>query len=399
MVTAEARYSCDTRSVGLFHYLLSGDDRLIRQTITSFAGSITPEGLTQSRYPCQAPQIIPAFSLYWIMTICDHMLYFGDAKFVKPLLPLVDGVFEYFDRHIDDLGLVSGISTDMWQYVDWVNGWHESDEHPDKGVPTAGRKTNRHTYVSMVYAWVLREAAGLVKGFRPFLAKEYEARSDKLVAAIRKHCYDDKLRIFTDSTSDVPPDTPTPHSQHCQVFAVLCGAVQEDDSARLLQAAFAPDSKLGKCSYVMMFYAFRAFAKAGIYDQMYPNAWTPWRKMITEKHLTTWEEDDVRQRSDCHAWGSVPIYEYLTEVAGIKPTSSGCRSIEFSPRVGLSDAIETTVALGADNKAKVSWNKAAKGEAYKVYLKLDKPVQVVSKLGGVLKEHGEVDHLELDCQL
>jgi hypothetical protein len=40
------RYSGDSRSVGLFHYLLSGDDLLMRQAITNFASSVTPGGLT-----------------------------------------------------------------------------------------------------------------------------------------------------------------------------------------------------------------------------------------------------------------------------------------------------------------------------------------------------------------
>src|SRR4051794_9693883 len=58
------RYSCDSRSVGLFHYLLSGDDRLMRQAIDNFAASATPEGLTQSRFPSHVRQIIASFSLY-----------------------------------------------------------------------------------------------------------------------------------------------------------------------------------------------------------------------------------------------------------------------------------------------------------------------------------------------
>lgn len=389
------RYSGDSRSVGLFHYLLSGDDRLARQTIISFAGSITPEGLTQSRYPSQVPQIIAGFPLYWTLSICDHMLYFGDAKFVRPLLPLIDGVLDFFDRHIDELGLVSGLPMDVWQYVDWVTGWHETEEHPDKGVPTAGRASNRHTYFSMLYAWTLQHAAKLVEQLgRPHLGVEYIQRSDAVVRAIKKHCYDETLSLFTDSTSDVPPDTLAPRSQHVQVFAVLCGAADVIDAPRLLRTSFAPDTTLGKCSYVMMFYASRAFTKAGIYNEMFEPSFEPWRRMVRQ-NMSTWEEDDVRQRSDCHAWGSVPIYEYLYEVAGVQPSSPGCAKIVFAPRVGLSKELKATVALGSDNTARVKWETDESGECH-VGLELDKAADVVSRSpNGEETEHGFVRSLEL----
>jgi hypothetical protein len=215
------RYSGDSRSVGLFHYLLSGDDLLMRQAITNFASSVTPEGLTQSRFPSHVPQLIAGFPLYWILQVCDHHLFFGDTPYARSFLPRIDGVLDFFDSHVDDLGLVSGMPADVWQYVDWVTTWGATDEHPDKGVPTSGRKPNRHTYFSMLYAFVLKQAAKLVRDVgRPGHADEYESRADSIVQAVRTHCFDG--RFFTDSTADIadcPGLLPTLSS-----LCVLCGA-------------------------------------------------------------------------------------------------------------------------------------------------------------------------------
>jgi hypothetical protein len=376
----------------LFHYLLSGDDLLMRQTITSFASSVTVEGLTQSRFPSHVTQIIAGFPLYWILQVCDHHLFFGDTPYARSFLPRIDGVFNFFDSHINDLGLISNLPEDVWQYVDWVTTWGATDEHPDKGVPTSGRKSNLHTYFSMLYAYVLKQAAGLLRDVgRPGHADEYDLRAGCLLEAIRKHCYDGSF--FTDSTADIADDLA--YSQHCQVFAVISGAAQPEDCARILTASFS-ETRFSKCSYMMMFYALRAFAIAGdeLYESFWSHVWDPWRQMI-EKNLSTWEEDDVRQRSDCHAWGSVPIYEYCTELAGVRPIAAGSSKVLFKPRLRLSEKVEAKVALGKDNLATVSWSIGADGKKY-VNLWLVKAVAVISQLpGGKEEEHGLVNNVML----
>ncbi|KAL2855385.1 hypothetical protein BJY01DRAFT_257082 [Aspergillus pseudoustus] len=378
----QLQYSGDSRQVGLFHYLLSGDDRLMRQAVTNYAASIVAEGLTQSRFPSHVPQVIAGFSLYWILQLADHHLFFGDTAFTRSFLPRIDGVLEFFAAHVDDLGLVSGLPKDAWQYVDWVTTWGATDTHPDKGVPTSGRESNRHTYFSLLYAYVLQQAARLVRDVgRPGHAEEYEARAASLRSAVRTHCYDGQF--FTDSTADVAGEDA--YSQHCQIFAVLSGTAAPEDNERLLTTCL-DESRFSKCSYMMRFYLLRAAAIAGdsVYENFWADAWTPWRKMLAQ-NLTTWEEDDVRQRSDCHAWGSVPIYEYWST------------KVLFKPRLALSEQLTARVALGKDNVATVEWRTLENGRK-QVGLRLEKPAEVVSRLpAGEEVDHGVVTCLSLQC--
>lgn len=248
----------------------------------------------------------------------------------------------------------------------------------------------------MLYAYVLKQAAQLVRQVcRPGYAEEYESRAEALVTAIQKHCYNGQF--FTDSTVNVADELS--YSQHCQVFAVLCGAGAPEDRARLLSRSFSYP-RFSKCSYMMRFYALRAFALAGdeTYEAFWPQAWDPWRKMLTN-NLSTWEEDDVRHRSDCHAWGSVPIYEFCTELAGIKPLAPGCSRVLFKPRVGLSEAISAKVALGRDNVASVSWTTGENGEKH-IKLQLETPAALTCQLPGQLEvDHGVIDCLTLEYKL
>ncbi|KAI0483398.1 Six-hairpin glycosidase-like protein [Xylariaceae sp. FL0804] len=392
----QLQYSMDSRAVGLFHYLLSGDDRLIRQTLVNFAASTTAEGLTQSRFPSHVNQLIAGFPLYFILQVCDHHLYFGDTAFARAFVPRIDGILDFFDRHIDHRGLVSNLPADVWQFVDWVTTWHATDDHPDKGVPTSGRSTNLHTYFSMILAYVLQHAATLLRQVgRPGNAEEYISRASALNEAIRTHCFDGSF--FTDSTAEIATDE-SAYSQHCQVFAVLCGAAKPEERTRLLTSAFASDSKLSKCSYMMQFYTMRAFALAGDqdYESFYSRVWEPWRRMLAN-NLTTWEEDDVRQRSDCHAWGSVPLYEYCTEVAGVQVLEPGASKILFKPRLSLSREIEAQIAVGRANIARVSWSEKGPDHVTCVKLDLTYPVWLLSQLPGQdVIEHGMAKQISLE---
>ncbi|KAL1891068.1 hypothetical protein Sste5346_007893 [Sporothrix stenoceras] len=388
------------RSVGFFHYLLSGDDRLMRQTLVSFAASTTAEGLTQSRVPSHAPQLIAGFPLYWALQVYDHHLYFGDDAFTRSLLPRIDGVLEYFHSHVDSkLGLVSGLPSCLWQYVDWVDTWGATGTHPDKGMPTAGRATNCHTFFSLLYCYVLQKAAQLVRQVgQPAHAEEYEQRAAALVVAVREHCYDG--RFFTDSTADAVDShiqDRSDYSQHCQVFAVMCGAAWPDTSERLLTEAFSSTSNFSRYSYVMMFYAFCAFVIAGdhLYNNFWPKAWDPWRKMLAN-NLSTWAEDDVRNRSECHAWGSVPIYELCTELAGIQPLAPSCSKVLFRPRIGLSSTLSAKVALGSSNVASVSWGPGQGAGETHIKLHIVLPASLVYKLPGEAEnDYGVVDKVEM----
>lgn len=335
-IHADDRYAGDTRFVALFHYLLTGDDRLARQAITLFAASVTPIGLLQSRVPSHVQQLIAGFSLYWTLMVSDHHLFFGDTGFTRSFIPIVDGILDYFDRHIDGYGLVSGIEDDVWQYVDWTTSWSPAPGQWDKGVPNSGRKSNRHTFFSLLYAYVLVEASDLLMVVgRIGQVEEYRTRAANINQAVREHCFDGSL--FTDSTEDIAD--PNAYSWHCQVFAVLSGAAT-DPKMLLLNAQ--KKQGIAVCSYAMKFYEFRALSVAGLYDDRFPAMFDPWRKMLAN-NLSTWAEDDVRQRSDCHAWSAAPIYENFVELAGVYPSKPGSEAITFRPRVNLSGSVKRRV--------------------------------------------------------
>ena len=55
--------------------------------------------------------------------------------------------------------------------------------------------------------------------------------------------------------------------------------------------------------------------------------------MVTN-HMTTCVENDTDERSDCHAWASVILYELPAVVLGVRPVEPGFNRVSISPVPG-----------------------------------------------------------------
>ncbi|KAH7166576.1 Six-hairpin glycosidase-like protein [Dactylonectria macrodidyma] len=339
----QLQYAMDTRSSTLFTYCISGDDRLARQAIMQLHHSFQPAiGLTASRAPAHHLQIIPHFSLFWACMLVDHYDYFGDVSFVSKFLSISHAVLETFNSRIDaDFGLVRTVeASDQWDFVDWVDAWKPF------GVPPAAQRTGFQTFTNCLYAYTLKRLAAMLSDInRENMSGAYKARADAIVRAIRDHCFDG--HYFTDGLARQAE--PMDYSQHNQVWAVLCGAVSDETGASLLsQTKLSSQNRtFTPTSTAMSFYTFRALSKVGrgVYEAHFIRLWDPWRAQLAQ-NVTTWVEDNVSQRSDCHAWGSLPLYEFIAEVAGVKPAAPGWAAISFKPRLNLFRTLDVRVPIG-----------------------------------------------------
>ncbi|WP_068609837.1 alpha-L-rhamnosidase-related protein [Paenibacillus swuensis] len=334
----QLQYTFDTRLQILFTYQLSADDRLARRAIYDYHSSLLPSGILQSRYPSVEPQVIPGFALDWTSIVWDHYQYFGDLELVRRYRPTMEAVLGWFERRLDDAGLVGPNDPAYWNWVDWVEAW------PD-GIPPATH-AGANTAYSMKYAVALDYVAELCEATgRGDAAAEYRQRSRDVRAALLSRAWSPEKRMFRDS-----PDVEA-YSQHMQVYGVLAGLVSGEDARELLRRALS-DKELPQMSYSNGFYVFRALALAGIYEEAYA-AWEPWHRMVG-LNMTSWAEDPFMQRSDCHAWGAVPLYDFTAEVLGVKPGLPGYAEILVSPKPGPLTWAKGTVAT-PHGEVYVSW--------------------------------------------
>lgn len=102
----QLQYAMDTRTQILYTFAVSADDRLARKCYDDFKRSQRYDGMINCSYPNYGPNVIPGFSIYYILMLYDHMMYFGDEKLIKFHMPTVDGILNYFDRTLTQEGLV-----------------------------------------------------------------------------------------------------------------------------------------------------------------------------------------------------------------------------------------------------------------------------------------------------
>ena len=59
---------------------------------------------------------------------------------------------------------------------------------------------------------------------------------------------------------------------------------------------------------------------------------------------TTWLEDPVTRRSECHAWGAVPLYDFAACHLGVRPMLSGYEKVLIEPKALWLESCAGTVA-------------------------------------------------------
>jgi alpha-L-rhamnosidase len=321
----QLQYAGDTRIQALITLYMSGDDRLVRQAIEHFHLSRIPEGITASRYPSDLGQYIPPFSLVWVAMVHDYWMHRDDPDYVRSFLPAVRGVLDWFERRIDETGLLGPIP--WWPYVDWAAEW-------PRGVPPGGTE-GHSTVIALQFAYALDRAAELEAALG---VAENAVNNQRLARSLREAVH---ARAW-DATRGLLRDTPegNTYSQQANVLAILTNAVPEAEKAGLMQRLLS-DTGLTQSTYYFSFYQLEALRESGL-GERYIEQLGPWQGML-DLGLTTVPETPEPTRSDSHAWSAHPNYGLLATVLGVRPAAPGFQSVRIVPHLGTLQQAEGRV--------------------------------------------------------
>ena len=339
----QLQYIMDTRVQALYTYSVSADDRLARKALEEFRRAQRPDGLLNCSYPNVNVNVIPTFSIFYILMLHDHMMYFGDRALIARHLDTVSRALAFFHAHrtpeglVDKIGGVNGLAP-FWSFIDWAEDWMPTEGMPDSGLQ------GPVTMESLLYLYGLQSAAALEDYAGGTHASEYRARADALRSALLMHCTDGEGFLLDG------PGYPQ-RSQHAQVFGVLTGTLDPETGRRAMLATLH-DRKITQCSVAMCFYLFRALEQTGLYRYT-DRYWEIWRRMV-RSGCTTCVESEGYSRSECHAWGALALYELPGTVLGVRPAAPGYAKIAVQPIPGYMTSASGTVHTPRGDVS-VSW--------------------------------------------
>ncbi len=354
----QLQYPMDSRLQMLFNYTVSNDTRLARKCIDDLHNSKSKEGLIQGRFPSCYGQIISTFSLYYIFMLQEYYQQTGDKEVLREYSPDVDGIINYYDRHLNQKGLVQDIG--FWQFVDWRDQWNETAGAPDATLQGPS------TIINLMYAYALKRGADIYKALgREGIAAEYDIRREKLLSRLWRQCWSEKRHMFREG-----PQVEV-YSRHAQAWAILNDMVEPEGARIMISHALEPD--VITCSFSTSYEWFRACEKAGVY-QWTKTQMQDWIGLIARGN-TTCPEVPNEGRSECHAWSALPMYEMVRTMAGIQSATPGWKEIIVRPNPAYLDDLHGEVVTPQGNIL-FEYVKTDNGWSYK----LDLPEGMLAEL-------------------
>jgi hypothetical protein len=311
-------YTADARVEALVHRCLETDDRLARRAVQLFNDSRhNGSGWTWSRYPAQVGQIMPVFSMIWVMMADDFLYWREGFDFVKAQLSGVRGILDVAESHLGDDNWLRGLPG--WLFVDWCPRWKN-------GVPPSDA-FGRNAAINLFYALALRAGARIEDAAgSPLRARYCRELAGRTCAAVRADCLgaDGLVR-------DAPGvETLSEHAQALAILALFDGAGEKNAAMDAMRRA-TENGALAPASYYFMHYLFEACRETQsdwIHERL-----GAWRELL-DKGLRTPIESSEPCRSDCHGWGAHPLFHAYATIAGIRPAAPGFARVHIAPLPG-----------------------------------------------------------------
>lgn len=304
--------------------LLSGDSALTAHTIREFFWSRHPDGLTMSRYPCRMPQIIPAWSQLWLLTVRLYYQFTGDVELVREVQDGIDSVLGWFEGKREDAGhgLVGALN--YWCVLDWSPDWGEGTS--ESGVPP-GTYVGASAANNFLHIWCLRAASQFcaAQGL-PEKAELYRHKAGHLAELAHKSFWDEGRQAYRDRV------TGDDYSQLTNALAILSHTLPRELWPHL--ASRLKDPAMNRAGYFGDQFIYDAMAQAGVFAQCWPT-YDVYRDLIEKGGNTTLPEAPSEpRRSECHAWSVGCVSSLFTHGLGLQPLEPGWGAVLIEPQPG-----------------------------------------------------------------
>jgi len=344
----------------LVNFAAFGDIHLAAKLLRQVAQSQRADGMTHMATPGDVPgawtEFIPDYCLYWVMTIAEYARYTGDTALARELFPSVARAMAWFERHLDEHGLLANVPG--WVFIDWaeVDRWGEC------------------AALNAIYCHALGHAARIARwsGARGEAAR-YKAQAARVRRALNRRLWDDKRGVYVDARAEGRRGRRVSQQTNALFIAYdiaprerwprILAAITDEERLRVTSTGpgdpavrdFDEEQQVVLAQPFFMHHLHRALARAGEHRLLIENIRRRWGAMLEAGATTFWEHWHGRD-SQCHAWSATPTYDLSTEVLGVAPLEAGFRQFVVAPKpAGLNWARGAFPSVRGD--IAVSWER------------------------------------------
>ncbi len=321
----------------------------VRNAIALYDADRRENGMMPMNCPTRGTQESFPFTCCQAMMLGDFAWNHNDRKYVRARLPGLVHTLMGMEEFVNDDGLL--VRTPGWNFIDWVRSW-------ESGVPPDGNSDRPNAEINLEYLHALLSGVRASEALgEKQLAAHFGERADRLRAAIRAAFWCPEKALFS---SDVAHSA---FSQHAQALALLGGVPLQSDADRCFAAFVAnspavadadvsgpkedasaarstarpnPTLKRGPELFPGSIY-FRHYLFSTYFAFRRPDLFFSgldfWHESIEDWHCATIPEiPDTDSRSDCHGWGSHPLWHLHTGVAGVRSAAPFYASVLIDPQ-------------------------------------------------------------------
>ena len=315
-------YPGDSRLQYLVFGLAETEDRVVRNAITLYDTDRRENGMIPMNCPTRGTQDALGFSCCEVIMHGDYAWQHTNREWLRARLPGMNHTLMGFEAFVRDDGLLG--RTPGWNFVDWVQRWKEA-YGDEGGVPPDGDSDRPSAEINLQYLYALESAVRAERAVgEDLLAAHWEARANRLRASVRRTFWVPEKGLFA---SDVAHAN---FSEHAQCLALLCDVVTGDEAKRCFDT-LVTDPKLDRGTIYYKHYLFETFFRFGRPDLFFRNLGF-WRDCADWGLATILENPWIDSRSDCHGWGSHPLWHLHAGVAGVRSAAPWYGKVLVAPQ-------------------------------------------------------------------
>lgn len=322
-----------------FNSYLFADEKIEQRTALGLAG--------KAPFIQHINRIID-YTMLWIIGLYEHYMTYGNADFIKRILPRAKGLMDLCEEGTNELGFITSKPYE-WTFIDWSGIDKTGAVSAEQILLVAAYRTMKKLYD------IAEEAPDC----------DYEEKASSLLQRVNKYFWNEEKGAYIDSYQSGANNV----TRHANIFALMFDIATEEQKASIVTNVLKNDNITKITTPYFEGYELDVMAKIGDFDFIEEKLDSYWGGMIRLGATTIWEEFNPNlegaahyamygaryTKSLCHAWGAGPIYLFGKYYLGVTPTEAGYKSFRVEPNLGGLKEINGKVPAG-DGIVSVSLN-------------------------------------------